>query len=149
MSRHRTPGLSVDTSPGKSMNEHNETEFFLSLGNGLVQSGLLPVPEIFEKYGVSMPVISGVAIVRAAKKWDRLIGMLQARSDPNLHADVAIAGFLRLLVIDWALRVFALLRMCKTLPPNPDIPSWACENGGQVDVEAGGGGVRSHQEETG
>ena len=77
-----------------------------------------------------MSVITGCAIARSANKWDRLIGTLQSRSNPNLDTNVAIAGFLRLIVIDLALRVFALFRMCKTTPPAPETPSWAYENGG-------------------
>ena len=115
---------------GKSINERNETDFFLSLGEALVERGIVPVPEIFDKYDVSMPIIAGCTIARAANKWDRLVGILQSNGSPNLDLGVAVAGFLRLMVIDLAVRVFALLRMCKTPTPAPETPSWAYENAG-------------------
>ncbi|MDE2781292.1 MAG: helix-turn-helix transcriptional regulator [Chloroflexota bacterium] len=115
---------------GKPMSEHNEMEFFLSLGKALVETGTLPIPPIFDEYDVSMPVIAGCAIARAAHKWDRLVGMLQSQSTRRIDTEVALPGILRLVAVDAALRMFSLLRMCQRVPPAPEVPTWARENGG-------------------
>ena len=112
------------------MSEHNETEFFLALGNALVETGTLPIPPIFDEYDVSMPVIAGCAIARAANKWDRLVGILTSQSTRTINTEVALPGILRLVAVDVALRIFALLRMCQKVPPAPEVPTWAQENGG-------------------
>lgn len=115
---------------GQPISEYSETEFFLSLGNVLVERGVIPVPEVFKKYDVSMPVIAGCAVARAAGKWDRLIAEIRSRGSRDLDVGVAVTGFLRLVVIDLAVRVFALLRLCKISPSALESPSWARENGG-------------------
>ena len=115
---------------GKPMSEHNETEFFLALGKALVETGTLPIPPIFDEYDVSMPVIAGCAIARAANKWDRLVGILTSQSTRTINTEVALPGILRLVAVDVALRIFALLRMCQKVPPAPEVPTWAQENGG-------------------
>ena len=115
---------------GQPVSENSETEFFLSLGEVLVKRGIVPVPDVFKECDVSMPVIAGCAIARAAVKWDRLIAEIRSRGGRDLDVRVVVTGFLRLVVIDLAVRVFALLRLCKTPLATLESPSWARENGG-------------------
>ena len=115
---------------GKSITEDNEADFFLSLGEKLVEQGVVPVPVVFEYHGVSTDKVTGVAFARAARKWDQLVATLQSHSTPNLDLQNAVAGFLRVVIVDLAIRVFAVVRLCKTSPPSEKSPSWAAESGG-------------------
>ena len=115
---------------GYSISDHNRTEILIALGEAFVKRGIVPVPPGFAQYDISMPKIIGAAVARAAAKWDNLMSGIQSRSGTIRDIDQAISQFLRIVVIDVAVRVFALLRLAGLEPSTPDTPSWAQENGG-------------------
>lgn len=115
---------------GYSVSEHNRKEVLNELGKVLIEHGIVPVPALLRQSDVSMAAIIAEAIEFAAIRWDNLLATIQSRSTPITDRQLAVEQFLRLVVVDLALRVFALLRLARLEAPPPDAPSWALENGG-------------------
>ena len=90
----------------------------------------MPVPRAFPQYDVSMVAVIAETLTRAAALWDNLLATTQSRSGAIENPGLAIEQFLRLVVVDLALRAFALLRLSGLQPPSPTTPLWAEPNGG-------------------
>lgn len=114
---------------GQPVNEHNFTQIFLALGEALVQRGIVPEPPLFRQYDKSTSKIIAAAIARVAYRWDTLVGTMQSHSVRTDDPGPAAVGFLRILTVELALRVFALLRLAELEPDLPETPLWAQENG--------------------
>ena len=114
---------------GITIGEYSLRQIYITLGKRLVELGLVPIPQMFEKHGVSMPNITTASLARLAKKWDSLCATIQSRSGKIQDYGQAIEGFCRLIVIDLALRIVAWLRLAKLPPPEAKTPQWAEENG--------------------
>ena len=78
----------------------------------------------------SMVAVIAEAVNRAALQWDKLLATIQSRSMTIENSGLAIEQFLRLVVVDLSLRIFALLRLADLKPHPPGTPLWAEENGG-------------------
>ena len=115
---------------GCSVNEYNHKEILKALGEALIARGIVPVPPLFRQYNASTAVIIGVAIARAALRWDNLLAEMQSRAMTIDDRGQATERLLRLVVVDLALRVFALLRLAGLEPRYPETPLWAQENSG-------------------
>ena len=115
---------------GSSVNEHNHQGIFEALGEALVARGIVPIPPLFRQYNASTAVIIGMAIARAALRWDNLLATVQSHSPTIVDRGLAVDRILRLVVVDLALRVFAFLRLAGMEPPRPETPLWAQKNGG-------------------
>ena len=115
---------------GRSISEDNQADIFLALGEALVQRGLVPEPPVFKQYDVSMAIIIGVSIARAASRWDRAVARLQNRSATMVEQSATAERLLRFVVIDLAVRIFAILRLAGMEPEHPGTPLWTQENGG-------------------
>ena len=114
---------------GQPVNEHNFTQLFLALGEVLVAKGIVPEPPVFRQYDASTSKIIAAAIARIAGRWDNLVGTMQSHSGRTDAPGPAAVGFLRILTVELALRVFALLRLAELEPDLPATPLWAQENG--------------------
>ena len=114
---------------GITISEYNLRQIYVTLGKRLVDLGIVPIPPLFEQYGVSMANITTASIARLAKKWDSLCATIQSRSGRIQDYAQAIEGFCRLMVIDLSLRIVSWLRLAKLPPPEPKTPQWAEENG--------------------
>ena len=112
---------------GKPVSEHSRDKIFRALGEAFVKLGVAPAPAFLEKYG-PMPVIVGETLAVACKRWDALLALMQSHSTPIQDHETAINGFLRLVVVDLALRVFALARLANLEPPTSQTPIWAEDN---------------------
>ena len=115
---------------GRPVNEHNFTQIFLALGEVLVERGIVPDPPVYRQYGVSASILIAVAIARVAARWDSLVATMQSNSGRTDDPGPAAVGFLRILTVELAVRVFALLRLAELEPDLPTTPLWAQENGG-------------------
>ena len=62
-------------------------------------------------------------------EWDRLMAHIQARSGQAADVGEAVAQLLRLVVVDAALRLFALVYLNLEGPPGSEPPAWVLENG--------------------
>jgi len=114
---------------GKTVSTYSLKQIYTVLGENLVELGITPAPAMFEKHGVSMPVIVTASISRLARKWDQLCARIQSRSARIGDYSQAAKGFCRLIVIDLALRIVSWLRLDKSECPEPTTPIWAEENG--------------------
>ena len=115
---------------GRSISEDKQAEVFLVLGEALVGRGLVPEPPVFKQHDVSMAAIIGVSIARAASRWDMAVARLQNRSARTVEQGATAERLLRFVVIDMAVRIFAILRLAGMEPDRPGTPLWAQENGG-------------------
>ena len=115
---------------GRSISEDNQAEVFLALGEALVGRGLVPEPPVFKQHDVLMAVIIGVSMARAASRWDMAVARLQNRSARTVEQGATAERLLRFVVIDMAVRIFAILRLADMEPDRPGTPLWAQENGG-------------------
>ena len=115
---------------GQLISEQSQEEIFLALGEALVDRGLLPEPPVFKQCDVSMAVIIGVSLARAASRWDRAVSRIENRSAATVELGATTERLLRFVVIDLAVRVFAILRLAGLEPDSPETPLWAQENGG-------------------
>lgn len=114
---------------GKIISKHSETEIYLALGNALIRNGIVPVPPGFDLHNMDMSQVLGATSARMCAKWDSLRSTMQNRSALILEPEYAVEQFMRLVAVDFALRLFALLRLCELEPPHPETPQWALENG--------------------
>ena len=102
----------------------------MALGEVLVERGIVPVPPVFERRGMSMSTVIGASIDLAAHRWDSLVAEIQSRSATIEDQGATTERLLRFVVIDLSLRIFALLRLSGLDPERPGTPLWAQENGG-------------------
>lgn len=114
---------------GITISEYSLRQIYVTLGQRLIDLGIIPIPPLFEQNDVSMANITTASLARVAKKWDTLCARIQSRSGSIRDHRQAIEGYCRLLVIDLALRVVAWLRLAKQPSSEPKIPQWAEENG--------------------
>ena len=118
---------------GKPVSEHGRAEIFAALGETAVKLGFVSETAVLERYNFPMSEIVGEAFEITGKRWDALLAMMQSRSAPIQNRAIAVNGFLRLVVIDLALRVFAFARLAGIDPPDPVTPTWA-QDGSQQQI---------------
>lgn len=114
---------------GQHVDEYNRNEIFDSLGQALITRGL--VPETLEDLPETLPMASvvGMTLMMICGEWDRLMAHLQARSGQATDVGDAVAQLLRLVVVDAALRLFALVYLDLEDLPGSEPPAWVLENG--------------------
>ena len=115
---------------GEPINEHNHTEILLAIGEVLVEKGIIPTPPVFRRDEISMPVFLAATISRVASRWDKLVSTIQSRSGKTSKQEKAIERFLHLVIVDLALRTFAVMRLAEIEPSKPESPLWVEHNGG-------------------
>lgn len=114
---------------GKIVSEYSMEAIYMALGNALVRDGIVPVPPLFSQNGADFAPVLAATCARMCIKWDSLRSTIQNRSALILELEHAVEQFMRLVAIDLALRLFALLRLCEIEPPCPQTPQWAMKNG--------------------
>lgn len=114
---------------GQHVDEHNRNQIFDALGQALITRGL--APETLEDLPATLPMASvvGMTLMMVCGEWDRLMAHIQACSGQVADVGEAVAQLLRLVVVDAALRLFALVYLDLEEPPGPDPPAWVLENG--------------------
>ena len=115
---------------GAPVSEHSSCQIFLALGEVLVEREIIPEPPLFRQYDAPTPSIIAAAIERAAQRWDSLAATMQSRSGRTEQPGQSAVEFLRIVVVDLAVRVFALMRLAGLEPGKDEVPLWAQENGG-------------------
>ena len=127
---------------GESVNEYNRGQIFETLGQVLIDCGMVPESVDVLPEDVSMATVAGMAVGLVGERWDHMMAEVQSKAMPV--ADLSAAGerFLRMATVDLALRLFALARLTGMPLPNLETPSWLLENGG-------GNILRKHLLETG
>ena len=115
---------------GRSVSEHSRKEILKGVAEILVQLGIVPTPRTLGHDDFKIETGVANAISLASTRWDRLLARIQSRSGVIIDRQQAAERFIRLVVVDLALRVFALLRLSGQKPSRPATPSWAEANGG-------------------
>ncbi|MCS1412280.1 MAG: hypothetical protein M2R45_05485 [Verrucomicrobia subdivision 3 bacterium] len=115
---------------GKPVSEHSRAELFAALGKTTVKLGFVSEPTALEQYDLPIPMhhIVGKAFAETAKRWDALLALMQSHSAPIQDHSIAVHGFLRLVIIDLALRLFAFVRLANLDPPDAITPAWTEDN---------------------
>ena len=114
---------------GQHVDEHNRNQIFDALGQALITRGL--APETLEDLPETLPMASvvGMTLMMVCGEWDRLMAHIQACSGQAADVGEAVAQLLRLVVVDAALRLFALVYLDLEGPPESEPPPWVLENG--------------------
>ena len=114
---------------GQHVDEFNRNQIFDALGQAMITRGL--APQTLEDLPETLPMASvvGMTLMGACGEWDRLLAHLQARSGQIADVGEAVAQFLRLVVVDAALRLFALVYLDLEDLPGSEPPIWVLENG--------------------
>ena len=114
---------------GQHVDEHNRNQIFDALGQALITRGL--APETLEDLPETLPMASvvGMTLMMVCGEWDRLMAQIQASSGQVADVGEAVAQLLRLVVVDAALRLFALVYLDLESPPGSESPAWVLENG--------------------
>ena len=114
---------------GETISQHSESEIYLALGSALVRDRPIPAPPILAQKGLNFGDTIGIACARICIKWDSLRSKMQTESALILEPEHAVNKFMRLVAVDFSLRLFALFRLCELEPPRPHTPQWSLENG--------------------
>ena len=114
---------------GQHVDEFNRNQIFDALGQALITRGL--VPETLEDLPEELPMASvvGMTLMMVCGEWDRLMAHIQSRSGKVADVGEAGAQLLRMVVVDLALRLFALAYLDLAGVPGPEPPVWVLENG--------------------
>ena len=114
---------------GQHVDEHNRNQIFDALGQALITRGL--APETLEDLPETLPMASvvGMTLMMVCGEWDRLMAQIQACSGQVADVGEAVAQLLRLVVVDAALRLFALVYLDLESLPGSEPPAWVLENG--------------------
>ena len=115
---------------GKFVSEHSQYEILEELARALIERCISPVPPQLDEHDVSMVTIVSGAIALAAVRWDDLLANIQSRSGQVIDRRLAAERFLRLVIVDLSVRIFAFLGLCGIELSRSETPSWAEENGG-------------------
>ena len=113
---------------GEQISERKRTEIFQALGETVVSLGVVPELTVLHRYRIPTAWIMGEAFEATSRRWDALLALMQSHSAPVREHAAAANGFLRLGVVDLALRVFALARLAGLDPPSSVTPVWAEDN---------------------
>ena len=114
---------------GESVHEYNRNQIFDAFGRALITRGL--APETLDDLPEDLPMASvvGMSVMMACGQWDHLMAHIQGRSGRITDAGGAGTQFLRLVIVDLALRLFALARLNLADLPRVESATWVLENG--------------------
>ena len=136
---------------GRSVNTVSKTERLVALGQELVDLGLVPDVDWqaresgFRKDFETCDVL-GEAIGLVCEWWDELMERVQSESVEVRDLSSVGRGFLRLVVVDVALRMLGWAYLADVELPETHVPAWAREHGGR-DILRGAlseSGLRRH-----
>lgn len=110
-------------------NGHNRREFFLALGQTLIDMEFVPDLEPHLPLAVPSAHLYADAIEFAARQWDAFMSRIQSESAWDVDAVDAGRLFVNLAAVDLGIRLSALSLVAGVETDLPDIPLWAEENG--------------------
>lgn len=115
---------------GRRIKDAEREGIFLEIGKVLVEHGLVPNSPFLTHENVPPEKVIAVAVAWYSSEWDRLVGHMRTASAPVDRADLAAASYLRLVTIDLALRVSAVMWLAELPTPDEETPLWTNDNGG-------------------
>ena len=115
---------------GKWIKEDSRREIFEALGQSLADQDSIPPFSFFEREGIPLAKAISFGIAWYADQWDWLAGYMRSASAPVDRPNLAAVSYLRLAMIDIALRTSAVLWLAGLPPPDEETPQWAQDRGG-------------------
>lgn len=117
---------------GERIKDDSKFEVIEAIGQALVKQGIIPQSPFITRMAIPLERVISLGIACYAEQWDQLVGYMQSTSAPVDRPDLAAISYLRLAVIDLALRVSAVLWLAEASTPNEETPLWAEEKGGSA-----------------
>lgn len=99
------------------------------LAQQLVELGIVPRLELIDQTQLTAQEILAGVIDWHSDRWDRLGSVMYAQAAKVKDREGALRSYLRLIVIDLAVRVTSLLWLTSKAPPQSGLPHWATEGG--------------------
>ena len=115
---------------GQRVKDDSKRKIFLAIGKELVDQGIIPPSPFLEREELPMERILPLGIAWYADQWDRLVGYMRSTSSPVDRPGLVATSYLRLAVIDMALRASAVFWLAKLPTPDEETPLWAKDKGG-------------------
>ena len=115
---------------GIPVSSDSELEILEAIGKLLADAEILPPLPPLQNQEFSLSNVISTAVAWYADRWDELVGYMRSISAPVERPDLAAISYLRLAVIDLALRTSALVWLAELPTPDEGRPLWAEEKGG-------------------
>lgn len=115
---------------GKRVKDDSRREICAAIGKEFAARGIIPSAPPLEQAGFTLEQVISPMIAQFADQWDQLVGYMRCNSAPVDRPDLAAISYLRLVVIDLALRVSAVLWLTEADTPAEGTPLWAEDKGG-------------------
>lgn len=115
---------------GERVGDDSKHEIYAAIGKALVDLGIFPSSPLLEREDFTLEQVISPTIAQYADQWDQLVGYMRSTSAPVDRTDLGAISYLRLAVIDLALRASAVLWLAEAPAPKEGTPLWAEEKGG-------------------
>ena len=115
---------------GKRVKDDKKHEICAAVGKALAAHCIMPSAFLLEQEGFTLDQVISPMIAWYADQWDQLVGYMRSTSAPVDRPDLAAISYLRLAVVDLALRASAVLWLTEATTPDEGTPLWAREKGG-------------------
>ena len=110
-------------------NGHNRREFFLALGQTLIDMGFVPDLEPHLPLAVPSARVYGDSIEFATQRWDAFMSRIQSEGAWDVNVEDVGHLFVNLAAVDLGLRLFALRWITGVDTDLTGVPLWGEENG--------------------
>ena len=118
---------------GELVMEDSRADVIKAVAEALIESGFLSDMTLMPRLGISLSDLLPLLIKAHIERWDAVGGEVRSATSPVRDSQLAAVPYLRLAVIDIALRVSAIAKSTGVPPPGEDAPSWSLIKGkGQV-----------------
>ena len=115
---------------GQWVKEASRYQIFEALGQSLVDHDIIPPLPFLEREGIPIAKVISFVVAWYASQWDQLVGYMRSMSAPVDRPDLAAVSYLRLAMVDMALRTSAVLWLVELPAPDEGTPLWAEDRGG-------------------
>ena len=115
---------------GERVKDDSKAEIFSAIGKALVDHHIIPPSTFLEREVLPIERAISLGITCHAHQWDQLVGYMRSTSTPVDRPDLAAISYLRLAVIDLALRASAVLWLADVCTPQEGTPLWVKKRGG-------------------
>ena len=115
---------------GQRIKDSEKSSIFEGIGEAVADLGIIPSSSSLEREGIPPSQAISLCIALWSEEWDKIVGQMRAASSLVDRPDLAAMSYLRLVTIDLALRVSAVLWLSELPTPQEGTPLWAMNKGG-------------------